>query len=53
MSKFVGDAVMSAIFGYDDESWAVRNSATMVLASALLRVVDADKNAASQVRLWL
>jgi len=45
MRKFVGDAIISAMIGYDDESWAVRNSATMVFAAAMLRVIDADKNA--------
>jgi len=35
---------VSALIGYEDESWAVRNSATMVFAAAMLRVIDADKN---------
>ena len=38
---------MSSIFGYNDAAWAVRNSATMVFAAAMLRVVDANKNAAT------
>ena len=41
--------VMSSILGYTDSAWAVRNSATMVFAAAMLRVVDADKNATSSV----
>ena len=47
MRKFVGDGIVSALLGYNDESWAVRNSATMVFAAAMLRVIDADKNASS------
>lgn len=35
------------MIGYEDSRWAVRNSATMVVASVMLRVVDADKNASS------
>ena len=45
MNKFVGDALISAIVGYNDESWKVRSSSTMVFSAAMLRVVDADKNA--------
>ena len=44
VGPFVGDAIMSAILGYNDESWAVRNSSTMVFSAAMLRVVDADRN---------
>ena len=51
MRCFVGDAIISALLGYDDEDWAVRNSSTMVFASAMLRVVDADKNAAKLSKL--
>ena len=40
-----GDAIASAILGFVDSDWAIRNSATMVFSSVLLRVVDADKNA--------
>lgn len=46
----VGDAIISAILGYDDISWAVRNSATMVFSAAMLRVIDADKNASNSDR---
>jgi hypothetical protein len=42
---------MSSILGYNDSLWAVRNSATMVFAAAMLRVVDADKNATGSVGL--
>ena len=45
MRPYVGDAILSALIGYKDNSWAVRNSATMTFAAAMLRVVDADKNA--------
>ena len=47
ISPFVGDCVISAILGYDDPSWAIRNSSTMVFAAAMLRVVDPDKNASN------
>ncbi len=47
MSPFVGDAIISAILGYDDPSWAIRNSSTMVFAAAMLRVIDPDKNASN------
>ena len=47
MRKFVGDAIVSALLGYNDKSWGVRNSATMVFSAAMLRVIDADKNASS------
>jgi hypothetical protein len=45
MRPFVGDAIIAAIAGYKDESWAVRNSSTMTAAAAMLRVINADKNA--------
>jgi len=45
MREFVGDSIISSLIGYTDSSWAIRNSATMTFASAMLRVVDADKNA--------
>ena len=43
---YISDCIISAFIGYDDSSWAVRNSSTMVYASTMLRVIDADKNAA-------
>ena len=45
MRQFVGDAIISALIGYRDTDWAVRNSATMTFSAAMLRVIDADKNA--------
>eukprot|EP00934_Nitzschia_sp_Nitz4_P006972 Nitzschia sp. Nitz4//scaffold176_size46146//10399//16466//NITZ4_007189-RA/size46146-snap-gene-0.3-mRNA-1//-1//CDS//3329539006//6962//frame0 len=45
VGDFIGDAIISSLLGYNDASWAVRNSATMVFSSAMLRVVDPDKNA--------
>ena len=45
MRKFVGDSIISALTGYSDTTWDVRNSATMTFAAAMLRVVDPDKNA--------
>lgn len=43
---FAGDAIFSSLLGYNDfNSWAVRNSSTMVFSSVMLRVIDADKNA--------
>ena len=43
---FAGDAIFSSLLGYNDfDSWAVRNSSTMVFSSVMLRVIDADKNA--------
>lgn len=47
-TRFVGDAIVSSIIGYDDPAWAIRNSATMVFASTMLRVIDADKNASAK-----
>lgn len=47
ISPFVGDTIISAILGYDDPSWAIRNSSTMVFAAAMLRVIDPDKNASN------
>lgn len=43
----IGDAITVAIIGYTDSSWAVRNSSTMVFAAAMLRAIDADKNASN------
>jgi hypothetical protein len=45
VSPLIGDAITAAIIGYTDSSWAVRNSSTMVFAAAMLRAIDADKNA--------
>lgn len=45
INEFIGDSIISSLIGYKDGSWAVRNSATMCFAAAMLRVVDADKNA--------
>jgi hypothetical protein len=47
ISPFIGDGIISSIIGYNDSSWAIRNSSTMVFAAAMLRVVDADKNASN------
>jgi hypothetical protein len=46
VAPYVGDSIVSSMLGYVDESWAVRNSSTMVFSAAMLRVVDSDKNAA-------
>ena len=48
VKPFIGDAIISSILGYNDSSWMVRNSSTMVFSAALLRVVDADKNASKK-----
>lgn len=50
VAPIVGDAIISAILGYDDSTWAVRNSATMVFAAAMLRTIDPDKNASNTDR---
>jgi hypothetical protein len=42
---FIGDALSSAIIGYTDPAFAIRNSSTMVFAAFMLRSVDPDKNA--------
>lgn len=47
ISPFIGDGIISSILGYNDSLWAIRNSSTMVFAAAMLRVVDADKNASN------
>ncbi len=44
---FISDAIVASLIGYEDSRWTIRNSATMVFAAAMLRVVDADKNASS------
>ncbi len=50
VSPFIGDSIIASLLGYSDPSWAVRNSATMVFSAAMLRVVDADKNASNTDR---
>ena len=50
MRKFIGDSLVSALIGYSDESWVVRNSSTMAFAAVMLRVIDADKNAGGKVK---
>lgn len=45
--KFIGDTIIAGLLGYEDDDWTVRNSSTMVFAAAMLRVVDANKNAIS------
>ena len=45
VAPFIGDCIVSSMIGYTDDTWAVRNSATMVFSAAMLRVVDSDKNA--------
>lgn len=50
VTPLVGSSMVAAILGYDDPSWAVRNSSTMVFSAAMLRVVDADKNASNNDR---
>lgn len=45
MFPIVGDAIVSAIIGFVDPEWSVRNSGSMVFSAAMSRVVDADKNA--------
>ena len=48
MRKFIGDSIISALIGYSDKTWGVRNSATMTFAAAMLRVIDSDKNASGK-----
>ena len=50
VGPIVGDAIVSSILGYIDPAWSVRNSSTMVFSAAMLRVVDADKNASNTDR---
>jgi Putative death-receptor fusion protein (DUF2428) len=45
VGPFIGQAIISSIIGYYDIAWAVRNSSNMVFAAAMLRKIDADKNA--------
>ncbi|MGK3756264.1 MAG: hypothetical protein ACI8RD_008575 [Bacillariaceae sp.] len=47
IGPLVGDTIIASILGYDDPSWAIRNSSTMVFAAAMLRVIDSDKNASN------
>jgi len=47
IGPLVGDTIIASILGYDDSSWAIRNSSTMVFAAAMLRVIDSDKNASN------
>jgi hypothetical protein len=47
---FIGDTIIAGLLGYEDDDWAVRNSSTMVFAAAMLRVVDANKNAMSHAK---
>ncbi len=48
--NFIGDTIIAGLLGYEDDDWAVRNSSTMVFAAAMLRVVDANKNATSHAK---
>ena len=50
IGPLVGDTIIASILGYDDPSWAIRNSSTMVFAAAMLRVIDSDKNASNSDR---
>lgn len=43
--EFIGDCIISSLIGYKDTSWAIRNSSTMCFAAIMLRVIDPDKNA--------
>lgn len=45
VNKIAGYCIVSAILGYSDTTWAIRNSSTMVFAATMLKVIDADKNA--------
>ena len=47
MREYVGDCIISALIGYKDSSWNIRNSSTMTFSAAMLRVIDANKNADS------
>ena len=50
---YIGDTIIAGLIGYDDNDWAIRNSSTMVFAAAMLRVIDADKNAAKLSKIDL
>jgi hypothetical protein len=45
---YAGIAIIASLLGYADAEWSVRNSSTMVFAAAMLRSVDADKNATNK-----
>ena len=51
VKPFVGDAIISVLIGHtdcdDSDDWAIRNAATLTFAAALLRVINADRNAGS------
>jgi hypothetical protein len=50
VGPIVGDAIVSALLGYNDPTWEIRNSSTMVFAAVMLRAIDADKNASNTDR---
>lgn len=50
VKSFIGDSIVSSLLGYNDPTWTVRNSSTMVFSATMLRVVDADKNASNKDR---
>jgi len=50
LAPYVGDALVIALLGFGDGSWAVSNSATMVFSAAMLKVVDSDKNSTASER---
>ncbi|GMI19685.1 hypothetical protein TrCOL_g1009, partial [Triparma columacea] len=50
LAPYVGDAIVISLLGFGDGSWAVSNSATMVFAAAMLKVVDSDKNSTASER---
>lgn len=50
VAPFMGDCIISSLLGYSDAAWSVRNSATMVFSAAMLRAIDADKNASNNDR---
>lgn len=47
VGPIIGDSLVAAIIGYNDDAWGVRNSSTMVFAAIMLRAIDADKNASN------
>eukprot|EP00520_Triparma_pacifica_P020262 CAMPEP_0118646188 /NCGR_PEP_ID=MMETSP0785-20121206/7919_1 /TAXON_ID=91992 /ORGANISM="Bolidomonas pacifica, Strain CCMP 1866" /LENGTH=676 /DNA_ID=CAMNT_0006538157 /DNA_START=1332 /DNA_END=3359 /DNA_ORIENTATION=- len=53
LGPYVGNAIVIALLGFGDGSWAVSNSATMVFAAAMLKVVDSDKNSTASERSLL
>lgn len=48
ISPFVGLAIIASVIGYTDGEWSIRNSSTMLFAAAMLRSIDADKNATNK-----